>query len=108
MARIPAIPRAANPMLAGSGATDGATAAVPIRVPAARGAPNTALICAANTEFKLNTVVPPDDERSNRATLAAVFPPALTVPNRVLFVRLILKLVSAALAALRVRFNPPE
>jgi len=103
-----AIPRAANPTLAGSGATEAAMDAVPMGVPAGRGTPNTALIWDANTEFNDNDVVPPEEAISNRATLLVLLPPALTVPNRMLFVRLMLKLVNEAVLAFCARFNPPE
>jgi hypothetical protein len=108
LARRQRTPKPAKPMLAGSGATEAATTAVPIGVPAGRGTPKTVLICEASTGFKLNSVAPPEDEISKRGTLPALVLPAVTVPNSVLLVRTILKLVSDAAVAFRVRVNPPE
>ena len=45
---------------------------------------------------------------SKKATPAVLLPPAVTVPKRVLFVRLMSKLVREAVVVFRVRFSPPE
>jgi hypothetical protein len=95
-------------MVAGSGATEAETAAVPIRVPAAKGTPKTVLIPDANAGSKLKTIEPAEDERSKRATLPKLVPAAVTVPSKVLFVRSMLRFVSEAIVELRVRFSPPE